>query len=126
MTEPSQQKNLTSNKINFFPYSKLINPSVASSYHIFNTIRSRLVKLIVGDKGANVLILRHNLSRYLHMIPRRRETNYGREGYESTISSSELVFVHAIDFSSVSSSNSVESGVESNPLHCLNRLYPNR
>ena len=37
MTEPSQQKILTSNKINFFPYSKLINSSVASSYNIFNT-----------------------------------------------------------------------------------------
>ena len=37
MTEPSQQKNLTSNKINFFPYSKLINSSVVSSYNIFNT-----------------------------------------------------------------------------------------
>ena len=38
MTEPSQQQKLTSNKINFFPYSKLINPSVASSYNTFNTI----------------------------------------------------------------------------------------
>ena len=37
VTEPPQQNFLKSNKINFFPYSKLINSSVASSYNIFNT-----------------------------------------------------------------------------------------